>query len=171
MLSLLLAGQAIEQTVDLLVIWDETLLWCHWHVFGGIIAHVLMMTSSNGNIFRVTGHLCGEFTGHRWIPRTKASDTELWCYLDLCLNNGRVNNGEAGDLRRHSTHYDITVMLTWYCTQHTNFKGKTLVIRTTPISHPNRQAMGVFCFLFHCLFFYLEIRYQFLIKIGHSSCP
>ena len=28
------------------------------------------MTSSNGNIFRVTGHLCGEFTGHRWIPRT-----------------------------------------------------------------------------------------------------
>ena len=32
-----------------------------------------MMTSSNGNIFRVTGHLCGEFTGLRWIPRTKAS--------------------------------------------------------------------------------------------------
>ena len=33
-----------------------------------------MMTSSNGNIFRVTGHLCGEFTGLRWIPRTKASN-------------------------------------------------------------------------------------------------
>ena len=28
-----------------------------------------MMASSNGNIFRVTGHLCEEFTGHRWIPR------------------------------------------------------------------------------------------------------
>ena len=40
-----------------------------------------MMTSWNGNIFRVTGHLCGEFTGHRWIPRTKASDAELWCFL------------------------------------------------------------------------------------------
>ena len=26
------------------------------------------MTSSNGNIYRVTGHLCGEFTGDRWIP-------------------------------------------------------------------------------------------------------
>ena len=39
------------------------------------------MTSSNGNIFRVTGHLCGEFTGPRWIPRTKASDAELWCLL------------------------------------------------------------------------------------------
>ena len=40
-----------------------------------------MMTTSNGNIFRVTGPLCGEFTGHRWIPLTKASDAELWCFL------------------------------------------------------------------------------------------
>ena len=40
-----------------------------------------MMTSSNGNIFCVTGHLCGEFTGPRWIPRTKASHAELWCFL------------------------------------------------------------------------------------------
>ena len=40
-----------------------------------------IMTSSNGNIFRVTGHLCGEFTGPRWIPRTKASDAELWYFL------------------------------------------------------------------------------------------
>ena len=41
----------------------------------------LMMTSSNGNDFRVTGPLCGEFTGHRWIHQTKASDTVLWCFL------------------------------------------------------------------------------------------
>ena len=41
----------------------------------------LMMTSSNGNIFRVTGPLCGEFSGHQWIPLTKASDAELWCFL------------------------------------------------------------------------------------------
>ena len=40
-----------------------------------------MMTSSNGNIFRVTGPLCGEFTGNRWIPRTKASDAELWYFI------------------------------------------------------------------------------------------
>ena len=40
-----------------------------------------MMTSSNGNIFRVTGHLCREFTGPRWIPHTKASDAQLWCFL------------------------------------------------------------------------------------------
>ena len=30
------------------------------------------MTSSNGIIFRVTGPLCGEFTGRRWFPITKA---------------------------------------------------------------------------------------------------
>ena len=40
-----------------------------------------MMTSSNRNIFRVTGHLCGEFTGLRWIPRTKDSDAEVLCFL------------------------------------------------------------------------------------------
>ena len=32
-----------------------------------------MMTSSNGNIFRITGHLCGEFAGHRRIPLPKVS--------------------------------------------------------------------------------------------------
>ena len=36
-----------------------------------------MMTLTNGNIFRITGPLCGEFTGHRWIPATKARDVEL----------------------------------------------------------------------------------------------
>ena len=42
---------------------------------------VFMMTSSNGYIVRVTGPLYGEFIGHRWIPHTKASDAELWCFL------------------------------------------------------------------------------------------
>ena len=38
------------------------------------------------NIFRVTGHLCGEFTGPRWIPRTKASDAGFDVFFDLSLN-------------------------------------------------------------------------------------
>ena len=41
----------------------------------------MMMTSTNGSIFRVTDLLRGEFTDHRWIPLTKASDAELWCFL------------------------------------------------------------------------------------------
>ena len=43
--------------------------------------HEYMVTSSNGNNFRFPGPLCGELTGHRWIPRAKASDAELWCFL------------------------------------------------------------------------------------------
>ena len=60
-----------------------------WHVMSHPCTQQFnggMMTSSNGNIFRVTGPLCGEFTGHWWIPLTKASDTELWCFLLSCLN-------------------------------------------------------------------------------------
>ena len=72
-----------------------------------------MMTSSNGNILRVTDHLCGEFTGHRWIPLSKASDAELWCFLwSEAWINGWVNNCEAGDLRHNRAHYDVIVMYT-----------------------------------------------------------
>ena len=39
------------------------------------------MAPHDGNIFRVTGPLCGEFTGHRRIPLTKASDAELWFFV------------------------------------------------------------------------------------------
>ena len=79
------------------------------------------MTLSNGNIFRVTGPLCGEFSGHRWIPFT------LFCVLNKRLSKQssgwwfgtpsrslrrhcNVNNRDAGDLRRHRAHYDVTVM-------------------------------------------------------------
>ena len=56
---------------------------------GSVPSH-FMMTSSNGNIFRVTGHLCGEFTGQwRW-----ALMFSLICAW-IC---GSANNREAGDL-------------------------------------------------------------------------
>ena len=70
-----------------------------------------MMTSSNGNIFRVTGSLCGEFTGHQWFPLTTARDAELWCFLwSATWIIGWVNNRQAGDLRRHRSHYDVIVI-------------------------------------------------------------
>ena len=46
----------------------------------------LMMTSSNGNIFRVTGHLCGEFTGPRWIPTQRPVTRSFDVFFDLHLN-------------------------------------------------------------------------------------
>ena len=69
------------------------------------------MTSSNGNIFRVTGPLCGEFVGHLWVPLPKASDAELWCFFICARIEDWVNNREAGDLRRHREHYDVNVII------------------------------------------------------------
>ena len=71
------------------------------------------MTSSNGNIFRVTGHLCGEFTRPRWIPRTKGQ----WCgalmFSLICvwINDWVKKNREAGDLRRYRAQFDVIVMM------------------------------------------------------------
>ena len=131
---------------------------------------VHMMTSLNGNIFRVTGPSCGEFTGHRWIvlfhnyfsssgeqpeqrilackqnnqlwvvysilgglfwtptgsQRTawgdRISETRLFpsqrpvthsfdVFFDLHLKKRLSNNRDAGDLRHHHAHYDVTVMI------------------------------------------------------------
>ena len=44
---------------------------------------LFMMTSSNGNIFRVTGPLCGEFTGH-WSQRPVTRNFDV--FFDLRLN-------------------------------------------------------------------------------------
>ena len=55
--------------------------------------------------------LCGEFTGHRWIPHTKSSDAELWCFLwSAPWLNGWVNNREAAGLRRQRAYHDVIVM-------------------------------------------------------------
>ena len=71
-----------------------------------------MMTSSNGNIFRVTGHLCGKLTGDKdqWRGALMFSLICAWI-------NGWENNRAAGDLRRHRAHYDIIV--TRYYDRHT----------------------------------------------------
>ena len=57
-----------------------------------------MMTSSNGNIFRVTGPLCGEFTSHQWIPRTSGQWSGSFVFSLICAwTNGWVNNQDVGD--------------------------------------------------------------------------
>ena len=71
----------------------------------------IMMTSSNGTIFRIIGPLCGEFTGPGEFPAqrplTRSSDISL-IYAWI---NDWVNNREAGDLRRHCGHYGVNVMI------------------------------------------------------------
>ena len=70
----------------------------------------IMMTSSNGNIFRVTGPLCGESPVPVNFPHKGQWRGALMFSLISAWINGWVNNGEAGDLRRHRGHYDVNVM-------------------------------------------------------------
>ena len=71
-----------------------------------------MMTPSNGNIYRATGHLCREFAGHWWIPLTIGQWRRALVFSLICAwINGLVNNREAGDLRRHRAQYDVTVII------------------------------------------------------------
>ena len=84
----------------------------HSYVFVGyyIKTNNIMMTSSNGNIFRVTG-LCarnppvtGEFPYKRqWLEALIFSLIYAW--INAC-----VNNREAGDLRCHRAHHGVIVM-------------------------------------------------------------
>ena len=48
--------------------------------------HFPMMTSSNGNIFRVTGHFCGEFTGPGEFPTQRPVTRSFDVYFDLRPN-------------------------------------------------------------------------------------
>ena len=98
----------MEQSASTLLIDnDHGLRYFLFFLDGGSI----IMTSSNGIIFHVTGPLYGEFTGHRWILLTKASDAELSYFSLICAwINGGVNNRGACYLWRHRAHYDVAVM-------------------------------------------------------------
>ena len=50
----------------------------------------------------------GEFPAQR--PVTRSFDV----FFDLRLNEGWVNNREAGDLRRHRARYDVTILACYY---------------------------------------------------------
>ena len=53
--------------------------WCHPYPSD-------MMTSSNGNIFRVTGPLCREFTGPGEFPAQRPVTRSFGVFFDLRLN-------------------------------------------------------------------------------------
>ena len=75
-------------------------------------ASFVMMTSLNGNIFRVTGPLPVRGI-HRWplnSPRKGQWRGALIFSLINALKSGWVNNRDAGDLRRHRAHYDVIAM-------------------------------------------------------------
>ena len=74
-----------------------------------ILFHV--MTSSNGNMFRVTGRCAGNSPVTGEFPSQKPWRGILVFSLIRSWINGWVNNREAGDLSRHRAHYDVIVMM------------------------------------------------------------
>ena len=76
----------------LICIYDVT---CSSPIFDGSLASrywwkrsqisLIMMTSSNDNIFRITGHLCGEFTGAGEFPAQRPVMRSFDVFFDLCL--------------------------------------------------------------------------------------
>ena len=69
------------------------------------------MTSSNGNIFRVTGILCGNSPVTGESPHKGQWRGALVFPLICVWTNSRAKTGNAGDLRRHRTHYNVIQMV------------------------------------------------------------
>ena len=133
-----------------LVLWMFTMAW-------------YMMTSSNETIFRVTGPLCGEFTGPGEFPAQRPATRGFDVFFDLHWINDWVNNRQAGDLYRYRTHYDGIVMICNVCpesvschnttgtlTKHQVFVSLTL---TQLCIFFNNTISGFFA-LFFCLFIF-----------------
>ena len=79
------------------------------------------MTSSNANIFRVTGHLCRNSSVPGGFHTHKGQWRGALMFSLICTRiNGWVNNGDAGDLRRHRAHYDVTVMRRMLCSRNSH---------------------------------------------------
>ena len=86
----------------------DYLMTSHWQLQVRLSApwpHKMM--SSNGDIFRVTGPLCGSLVNSPHKSRWRRA---LVFSLICAWINGWVNNREAGDLRCHHAYYDVTVM-------------------------------------------------------------
>ena len=72
---------------------------------------IFMMTSSNRNIFRAR-----YWPFARGIHRSPVNSPHrgqwrgAFMFSLICTRNGWVNNHEAGDLRSHRVHYDVTVI-------------------------------------------------------------
>ena len=84
--------------------------WIQSHPFEVKVTHH-MMTSSNGNIFHVTGPFVSGI--HR--SPVESSNKGQWhgalVFSLICAwTNGWTNNRDAGDLRRRCAHYDVNVM-------------------------------------------------------------
>ena len=124
-----------------------------------------MMTSSKGNIFRVTGPLC---EGKHRSPVDSHHKGQWRGALMFSLMS--ANNRGAGDLRHHHAHYDVTVMdasMEDMCKIDRKF---TTTIRS--ITRTLRLFIGLYCipflwqrvYRFNCLWYILFcVLYEYFV--------
>ena len=112
-----------------------------------------MMTSSNGNIFRVTGHLCG----HRGQWRGAFMFSLIYAWINRWVN-------KAGDLRRYCAHYDVIVMRMtigehWFKSNKLSFEQRAnyCVRKIVHLSCTSRVHSFSLCILHKCLHKIIEL--------------
>ena len=126
----------------------------------------LMITSSNGNIFGVPGPLWGD----RWDwPFVRGPVDSLhkgqWrralMFSLICAwTNGWANNRDAGDLRRHHAHYDVTVMKT-------RFSITCIIYLMLPISNLVWQPSWILILFLNCKIIVANLSN--IMKLKHIS--
>ena len=146
----------------------------------------IMMTSSNGSIFRVTGSLCGEFTGPGEFPAQRPVTRNFDVFFDLRLNK-RLSKQPRGwwfetpswSLWRHrNVHWKVFVLLVckillqyvgywwhWQCSK----SEKRLGITSSsifPISFLNRNGKLKWIQLQSCC----KYPYDSFFKLKYITC-
>ena len=129
------SAEIMDQTGKYLVIFD--LYGTVAYIFG-VFANsphkcMYMMTSSTVNTVRVSGHLCGYFTGDRLISLTKVSDADVFFHL-------RLNKHMNKQLKQRwfwtpSPHHDVTIRKTFINEMHTFTKYANWPARTFNLKH------------------------------------
>ena len=98
----------------------------------------LMTTPSNGNIFRVTGPLCGEFTGDRWIPSQRSVTRSFDAFFDPRLNKRLSKQPWGWWFEHHRTHDDVIVM--YYVVGHPQIIVRSVIVISGPVYSFTWQA-------------------------------
>ena len=136
----------------IMLAYNQDILICDNFTFYPV---AFMMTSSNGNMFCVTG---------KWHGALMLSLICIWI-------NGWINNCGAGDLRCHCAHYDVIVMYRIYL----NFMLLSLII--TCLTHWGQNKMGeilettypdAFCWMKYFKFV-LRFQWNFLSWMSNSQ--
>ena len=105
---------------------NEMMLFVFWiAALGSVqtlyVASLLMVTSSNGNIFQVTRPLSGIFISDALMFSSICAWTNVW-----------VHNRDAGDLRRHRAHHDVTAMY-WLLVSPCGIKALSTIVLSNSV--------------------------------------